>query len=190
MEYQVAYEDLSDAARAAWETVSGLPLTTDEQHRHAWEVLRAEIEGLAADPHAGLHVRRPEHHALVEFYVSGPELAALRVMIAWFKASDRAGRMRDLPVYPDIGEAIIGQLGPMPWPDVWLPAYLDSLRFGGTFALPAPSHAQVLLQLLDLALKHATAICPSWPLADRVRLFHLLCDVRRWLQSMLIAVTQ
>jgi len=188
MEHHVAYSELSEEARLAWETLSGLPLTTRDQHRHAWDVLRAEIECLANDPRPGLHVLNYDHHASAyELYLSGPELAALRVMIAWLKANDRAGRMRDLPVYPDVAEAIVSQLGDMPWPGVWQPTYLNAIGTGGTLWLQPRTHASVLIQLLDVTLQHADLLCPGWPSPSRDQLIQLLRDVWCWLHAMLIA---
>jgi hypothetical protein len=187
MEHHVAYSTLSKEARLAWETLSGLPLTTRDQHRHAWDVLRAEIESLADDPQPGLHILNYHHPSDYELYLSGPELAALRVMIAWFKANDRAGRMRDLPVYPDVAEAIVSQLGDMPWPGVWQPTYLAETAIGGTLWIQPRTHAPVLIQLLDVALQHADILCPGWPSPARARLLQLLRDVSCWLHAMIIA---
>lgn len=188
MEHQVAYSELSAEARLAWETLNGLPLTTLDQHRHAWDVLRAELECLADDPRPGLHVLTYEHDTSShELYLSGPELAALRVMIAWLKANDRAGRMRDLPVYPDVAEAIVSQLGDMPWPGVWQPTYLTQVETGGILWLQPRTHAPVLIQLLDVTLHHADRLCPGWPNVARAQLLQLLDDVRCWLHAMMIA---
>lgn len=188
MEYQIAYSQLSPEARLAWETISGLPLATPEQQRHAWDVLRAEFTCLAADPQPGLHVTSDDLLAVAcDLYISAPELAALRVMIAWLKANDRAGRIRDLPIYPDLGEEIISQLGPMPWPGVWQPGYLSALALGGTLALQPHSRALMLTQLLDFTLDRGVSLCPSWPISERIYLLSLLADVRCWLNSMLVA---
>jgi hypothetical protein len=188
MEHHVAYSELSEEARLAWETLSGLPLTTLDQQRHAWDVLRAELECLADDPQPGLHVLSYEPHASsYELYLSGPELAALRVMIAWLKANDRAGRMRDLPVYPDVAEAIVSQLGDMPWSGVWQPNYLSQLESGGVLWLHPRTHASILIQLLDATLQHAELLCPGWPQPARTRLIQLLRDVWCWLHAMMIA---
>lgn len=188
MEHQVAYSELSDQARLAWETLSGLPLTTLEQQFHAWEVLRAEIEALADDPQPGLHVLTYEQHPnAYELYLSPDELAAVRVMIAWLKANDRAGRMRDLPIYPDVAEAIVSQLGDMPWPGVWQPDYLSAVENGGVLWLHPRTHAPILLQLLDATLEQPDLICPGWPESARSRLVQLLRDVWCWLHAMIIA---
>ncbi|HEY0734772.1 MAG TPA: hypothetical protein VGD69_07675 [Herpetosiphonaceae bacterium] len=188
MEHQVTYSELSDEARLAWETLSGLPLTTLDQQRHAWEVLRAELECLADDPQPGLHVLSYEDPTnSYELYLSSQELAALRVMIAWLKANDRAGLMRDLPIYPDVAEAIVSQLGDMPWPGVWEPTYLSDVENGGVLWLHPRTHATILVQLLDATLENADLLCPGWPQAARQRLTQLLHDVRCWLHAMMIA---
>lgn len=188
MEHRIAYSELSEEGRQAWETISGLPMTTAEQHRHAWRVLRSELTWLDDDPRAGLYVFANVHNAVgCDLYVSGPELAALRVMIAWLKANDRAGRMRDLPIYPDLAEVIVGQLGEMPWPGVWEAGYLHQLDIGGTLSLHPRTQALVLAQTLELTLRHAAHLCPGWPAAEREYLLSLLADVARWLQSMLVA---
>jgi hypothetical protein len=188
MEHYVAYSELSEEARLAWETLNGLPLTTLDQQRHAWDILRAELDCLANDPQPGLHVLTYQHPAsMYELYLSGPELAALRVMIAWFKANDRAGRMRDLPVYPDVAEAIVSQLGDMPWTGVWEPTYLAELETGGVLWIHPRTHAPVLMQLLDVALGHTDLLCPAWPSHARTRLIQLLHDVWCWLHAMMIA---
>lgn len=188
MEYQIQYRDLSEEARRAWETLSGLPLTTREQHRHAWSVLRASLRSLADDPHPSLHViERDAVSDISELYVTGRELAALRVMIAWFKANDRAGRMRDLPVYPDLVEAIVSQLGESPWPSVWEPRYLDAVSMGGTLVLRPRAQAEALAQLLTVTLGCPDRICPSWPETERVRLLGTLADLGCWIQAMLAA---
>ena len=188
MEHQVTYSELSDEARLAWETLSGLPLTTLDQQRHAWEVLRAELECLADDPQPGLHVLSYEEPAnSYELYLSSQELAAVRVMIAWLKANDRSGRMRDLPIYPDVAEAIVSQLGDMPWPGVWEPTYLSDVENGGVLWLHPRTHATILVQLLDATLENAALLCPGWPQPARQRLTQLLHDVRCWLHSMMIA---
>lgn len=191
MEHQVAYSQLSETARRAWETVNGLPLTTYEQQRHAWDVLRSEMTCLADDPRPSLHVL-PNHPqaTTMELYVSGAELAALRVMIAWLKAADRAGTMRDLPMYPDLAEAIVSQVGPMPWPGVWHPGYLSALESGETLTLHPQFHVPVLTCLLEAALAHATHLCPGWPASERNRLIQLLYDVWCWLQAMQTAYDQ
>lgn len=185
MEYEIAYHELSQEARYAWETVSGLPLATREQQRHAWDVLRSEFTCLSGDPQPGLHVVSSETVADRELYITGPELSALRVMVAWLKANDRAGRMRDLPIYPDLAEAIISQLGPTPWPEVWQPCYLSHIECGGTLVLQPQSQAVALARLLDFTLEHGTSICPGWSVVERVYLLSLLADVRCWLESLL-----
>lgn len=185
MEYQIAYSELSQEARYAWETVSGLPLATPEQQRHAWDVLRSEFTCLAGDPQPGLHVITSGSAAAGELYINGPELGALRVMVAWLKANDRAGRMRDLPIYPDLAEVIISQLGPMPWPGVWHPCYLSQLAYGGTLVLQPQSQAVALARLLDFTLEHGTSLCPGWSVLERVYLLSLLADLRCWLQALL-----
>ncbi|HEX6287565.1 MAG TPA: hypothetical protein VFZ66_00165 [Herpetosiphonaceae bacterium] len=188
MEHHVAYSELSEEARLAWETLSGLPLTTLDQQLHAWDVLRAELDCLADDPQPGLHVLPYEHLAnTCELYLSGAELAALRVMIAWLKANDRAGRMRDLPFYPDVAEAIVSQLGDLPWPGVWHPDYLEQVESGGMLWLQPRTHAMVLIQLLEVTLQDADLLCPGWPPAARARLLQLLSDVWCWLHAMVIA---
>lgn len=188
MEQRIAYSELSEEARRAWETVSGLPLTTPEQHRHAWAVLRRHLAGLAVDPQPGLYVFANAPRAIgCDLYVSGPELAALRVMVAWLKASDRAGLMRDLPLYPDLAEALISQLGAMPWPGVWRPEYLNHVERGGTLVLQPRSQASVLAETLEIALRRVDLLCPGWPASVRERLVTLLNDVACWLQAMLVA---
>lgn len=188
MEYQLHYSQLSSEGRHAWETVSGLPLATREQQCHAWDVLRSELADLSDDPQFGLHVVPNAASAVsYELFVSGPELSALRVMIAWLKAHDRSGQMRDLPLYPDLGEAIIEQLGAMPWTGVWQPSYLSSIERGGVLVLQPQSQALVLAQLLDFTLQRGASLCPCWPIAERVYLLSLLADVACWLQSMLVA---
>jgi hypothetical protein len=191
MEHQIAYSALSDEARRAWETISGLPMTSTEQHCHAWEVLRAELPCLANDRAPGLHIFVDQQQATVrQLYLSGPELAALRVMVAWLKANDRSGRLRDLPVAPDLGETILAQLGEMPWNDVWESTYLYEVERGGTLWLNARTTGAVLALLLDATLSHARIVCPTWPLRDRQRLFRLLADVRCWLEAMLTVQDQ
>ncbi len=188
MEHRIDYRELSAEARQAWETISGLALTTREQHRHAWSVLRSALEGLADDPHPTLYVLSDvpaiETH---ELFVSGRELAALRVLVAWLKANDRAGRMRDLPVYPDLAEAIVSQLGEGPWPGVWRPSYLDSVVEGGKLALRPRSQAEALARLLEAALADGRQICPGWSTAQRERLLRELGDVLLWLRALLAA---
>lgn len=188
MEHRIAYQKLSAEARQAWETISGLALTTREQHCHAWAVLRSSLEGLADDPHPTLYVL-PDAPSLDthELFVSGRELAALRVLVAWLKANDRAGRMRDLPVYPDLAEAIVSQLGEGPWPGVWRPSYLDAVAEGGKLSLRPRSQAAALARLLDAALAHGQQICPGWSTAERGRLLRELGDVLLWLRAMLVA---
>lgn len=188
MEHRIAYRELSTEARQAWETINGLALTTREQHRHAWSVLRSTLEGLAEDPHPTLYVL-PDAPAVDthELFVSGRELAALRVLVAWLKANDRAGRMRDLPVYPDLAEAIVSQLGQGPWPGVWRPSYLDAVADGGKLMLRPRSQAEALARLLDAALAYGHQICPGWSAAQRERLLHELGDVLLWLRAMLAA---
>lgn len=191
MEHQVVYSELSEEARQAWETVSGLPMTTPEQHRHAWAVLRSELTCLADDPQPGLYVITNEQEAVAgTLYVSGPELAALRVMVAWLKANDRAGLMRDLPVYPDLAEEILCQLGEAPWIGVWHPSYLNKLETGGTLLLHPRTEGVVLARLLEAVLMRADKLCPGWSPSDRDRLLRLLCDVCCWLRAMLIAYDQ
>lgn len=188
MEHQIAYNDLSDEARRAWETISGLPLTTTEQHRHAWDILCGQLSAIADDPQPSLHVVTPAaSDDTCELYVTGPELAALRVMIAWLKGSDRAGRMRNLPIYPDLAEAIVSQLGPMPWPNVWQPGYLHEFHLGGSLLLRPRGQVAALADLLTVTLEHADRLCPGWPDADRARLVQLLHDIECWLRAMLTA---
>jgi len=188
MEHRIAYRELSTEARQAWETISGLALTTREQHRHAWAVLRSALQGLADDPHPTLYIL-PDAPAIDthELFVSGRELAALRVLVAWLKANDRAGLMRDLPVYPDLAEAIVSQLGEGPWPGVWRPSYLDAVAEGGKLALRPRSQAEALARLLEAALAHGPKMCPGWSTAQRDRLLRELGDVLLWLRAMLAA---
>ncbi len=188
MEHHVVYSDLSEEARQAWETVSGLPLTTYEQQRHAWDVLRAELACLSTDPEAGLHVLANEQHAAAAtLYVSAAELAALRVMVAWLKANDRAGRIRDLPIYPDVAEAILSQLGQGPWHGVWHPEYLNQVKEGGSLLIHLRTDGIVLARLLEATLNRAEQLCAGWPIAARDQLLRLLCDVSCWLRAMLMA---
>ena len=188
MEHQIAYSELSDEARRAWETISGLPLTTSEQHRHAWDILCGQLSVIADDPQPSLHVITPDvPDDTCELYVTGAELAALRVMIAWLKGSDRAGRMRDLPIYPDLAEAIVSQLGPMPWPNVWQPSYLHESHLGGSLVLRPRGQVAALADLLTVTLEHADRFCLGWPEADRAHLLQLLRDIECWLGAMLTA---
>lgn len=186
MEHEILYSTLSDEGRRAWETISGLPLTTVEQQQHAWEILRAELGPLADDPQPSLHLLPADQAEPYDLFLSGAELAALRVMVAWVKANDRAGRLRDLPVYPDLAEALLAQLGPAPWPGVWEPAYLNSLATGGILWLYPHTQARALSQLLEATLVHAADVCPGWPHDARTQLVGLLCDVWYWLQAMLV----
>jgi hypothetical protein len=186
MEYQIAYDELSLEARHAWETVNGLPFATHEQHRHAWDILCAEVAGLANDPRPGLHVVSNARPALnASLFVTGAELGALRVMVSWLKANDRAGRMRDLPIYPDLGEAIVSQLGQMPWPGVWQPGYLSQIEEGGTLWFQPVSQAEALEQLLSYTIERGATICPSWPVIERFYLLGLLADVACGLRALL-----
>lgn len=188
MEHRIVYSDLSDEARRAWETISGLPLTTAEQHRHAWDILCSQVAGLADDPHPSLHVVTTDTaEDTCELYVSGPELAALRVMVAWLKGSDRAGRFRNLPIYPDLAEAIVSQLGPMPWSGVWQPQYLHEIKHGGTLLLRPRGQVEALMHLLEITVRYANHLCPGWPAADRAYLVQLLRDLHCWLSAMLTA---
>lgn len=188
MEHRIAYNELSEEGRRAWETISGLPLTTTEQHRHAWEILCSQLTAIADDPQPSLHVFTAKATTdTCELYVTGPELAALRVMVSWLKASDRAGRMRNLPIYPDLAEAIVSQLGAMPWPNVWQPSYLHETMAGGTLLLRPRGQVQALADLLAVTLRHANHLCPGWPAAERSYLVQLLHDIHCWLQAMLTA---
>lgn len=188
MEHNLAYRDLPEEARRAWETISGLPLTTTEQHRHAWDILCNHLAALAHDPQPNLHIVAADPaEDTCELYVSGPELAALRVMVAWLKGSDRAGRVRNLPIYPDVAEAIVSQLGAMPWPHVWQPQYLHEIKHGGTLILRPRGQVEALVHLLDVTLRYANHLCPGWPAAERAHLLQLLGDLHCWLYAMLIA---
>lgn len=187
MEHHIAYNTLSEDARCAWETISGLPLASSEQQRHAWDILCAEVGVLAHDPQPSVHMLMQTSQPACDLFVSGAELAALRVIVAWLKANDRAGRMRDLPVYPDLAEMIIAQLGEMPWPGVCEPAYLDQLAHGGTLWFASPMQAQSMMRLLEAALARPEGICPGWSVDARARLVATLCDVWYWLHTMLVA---
>lgn len=173
--------DLSTEARHALETVSGLPLVSQEQHDHAWSILLPEIDML----HVQEAALSPTD--LCDLFVSGPELAALRVLIAWLKGSDRAGRVAHLSAHLAVAHAIVGQLGPMPWTDVWEPTYLRSCE-GGTLWLDPHVEAPALLYVLEVTLAQSQRICPGWPANERAELIGCLCDVWYWLHTMLIAI--
>jgi hypothetical protein len=162
----------SAEAQHAWDTLVALPLVTDEQRDHA-------LHMLARDP-AALPVDSP----FCELFLSGAELAALQLLIAWLKANDRAGRLRDLPVYPDVAESIISRLGPIAWPDLHDPACLRQGGGGGILLIHPRTEAPALLRLLDAALRLPLHPCAAWPPTDRRRLTELLQDIVCWLESM------
>ncbi len=162
-------------AQRAWDTLVALPLVTQEQRDHAREVL--------AGDHAAWAIDVP----FCELFLSGAELAALQILIAWLKANDRAGRMRDLPVYPDVAEAIVGRLGPIVWHELQDPACIRQPRGGGLLPIHPRTEAPALLRLIDAALRQPLHPGAAWPPADRRRLTALLQDIVCWLES-LIAV--
>lgn len=160
------------AAQQAWHTLTALPLASAEQQAHAREVLQQLPTVLMND------VRR------CDLFLSADELAALRVMLAWLKAVRRAGRLPDLPFYPELGEAIISRLGAPPWPEVFEPASLRQRTGSAYLPLHPHTEAPVLRALISAALRPDVVLCPGWSPADRQRLKQLLRDVRCWLEAL------
>jgi hypothetical protein len=159
-------------AQHAWDTLATLPLATDEQRDHARAVL-------AGDPAA-----LPDDSPRCELFLTGPELAAVRVMTAWLKTGDRSGARRDLPIYPDVVESILSQIGPMPWPEVFDAGYLHQPLPGATLLVHPRTEAPALARLIDAALRDRRRLCPGWSAADRRQLVRLLRDVRQWLRAL------
>jgi hypothetical protein len=179
MDHTITTDTLSEEGRRALETVSGLALVSQEQQDHAWRILLAELD-LRDQPQAAAD-------DLCDLFVSGTELAALRVLIAWLRGSERAGLVAHLSAHLAVAEGIVGQLGEMPWPDVWQPSYLQECE-GGTLWLDPHVEAPALLYLLQATLTQSQRICPGWPAAERAQVIGLLCDVWYWLHTMSIAI--
>jgi hypothetical protein len=161
-------------AQRAWDTLVALPLATQEQRDHARDVLSRDPTALPVDT------------PFCELFLSGAELAALRLLIVWLKANDRAGRLRDLPIYPDVAEAIVGRLGPIDWQALQEPACVRQPRGGGVLSLHPCTEAPALLQLINAALRRSLHPAVAWPPADRRRLMALLQDIACWLESLIV----
>lgn len=160
------------AAQQAWHTLTALPLASAEQQDHAREVLQHLPTVLVND------VRR------CDLFLSADELAALRVMLAWLIAARRAGRLADLPCYPELGEAIISRLGGMPWAEIFDPSSIRRRTGGAYLQLHPQTEAPILRRLISAALRPDVVLCPGWSPADRQRLKQLLRDIYCWLEAL------